>query len=87
MKPRESTKRKANKDGNGKYAPYLEITEVMPTMIIRMIQESCIHLFLKNHLVIYQIFHPRTSYFEKLLTQNFHILKYGLLIIILNIWR
>ena len=28
MKSSESTKRKTNKDGNGKYAPYLEIPEV-----------------------------------------------------------
>ena len=46
--------------------------------VINKIQESCIHLFLIDRLVNYWIFHPRTLFFKKLLTQNFHILTYGL---------
>ena len=69
--------------------PHLKITEValvvLSTMVISKIQQSYIHLFLINHLVDHQIFHSRILYFEKHLTQNFHILKYGLLIKILNL--
>ena len=32
-------------------------------MIINKIQESCVHLFLRNRLVYYQIFHPKIVYF------------------------
>ena len=54
-----STKNKINKDKNGKYVPHLEITEVVliillfSTTIISKVQESCIHLFVINHLVNY----------------------------------
>ena len=68
--------------------PHLQITQVvlihcnrintLLTTIIGKIRESCKYLFLINHLVNYQIFHPNVLYFSKLLIQNFRILKYGL---------
>ena len=36
-------------------------------MITNMAQKFCIHLFLINRLVNYQIFHPKILYFKKLL--------------------
>ena len=56
----------------------------MSNMIISKIQESCIHLFSINHLANILDFHPRILYFNENLNQNFHILKHGLLIKILN---
>ena len=59
MKLLGSTKNKIIKDKNGENLPYLEITEVvlvlviLLTTIIHKIQESCIRLFLINHLVNY----------------------------------
>ena len=38
-------------------------------------QEPCIHLFLINHLVSYQIFHPKILYFKKRLIQTFHYIE------------
>ena len=90
MKLFGSTESKMTKDKNRENVPYLKITEIIlmhrniVATIISKIQESCIHLFLINHLVNYQIFHPKKLYFKKLLINNFHILKYGLLIKILN---
>ena len=60
MKLLGSTKSKIiTKGENGENAPRLKITEVVFshcnifTMIMDMIQESCIHLFLINHLLNY----------------------------------
>ena len=59
MKLLGSTKNKIIKDKKGENLPYLEITEVvlvlviLLTTIIHKIQESCIRLFLINHLVNY----------------------------------
>ena len=60
MKLLGSTKTKINKNENGENAPYLEITEVVLIhcnvvliIVINKIQESCIHLFLRNRLVNY----------------------------------
>ena len=59
MKLLENTKIKITKDENGENVPHLEIAEVVlvhcniVTLIINEIQESCIHLFLINHLVNY----------------------------------
>ena len=62
MKLHGSTKNKITKDKNGENVPHLEIYEVAllysivissTMMIINMIQESCTHLFLINHLVNY----------------------------------
>ena len=50
----ESTKSKITKDENGKNLSHLEITKL--TIIIIRIQESFVHLFVMNHLVIYKIF-------------------------------
>ena len=57
-----STKSKITKDENSENVPHLEINEVilvilvcsnLSATIIKNIQESCIHLFLINHLVSY----------------------------------
>ena len=65
MKLLGSTKSKIDKDRSGGNAPHLKITEVvliillisiiliLLTAIITNIQESCIHLFLIDHLVNY----------------------------------
>ena len=59
MKLLGSTKNKIIKDKKDENLPYLEITEVvlvlviLLTTIIHKIQESCIRLFLINHLVNY----------------------------------
>ena len=59
MKLLVSTKCKITKDENIENAPHLKITElilvivILLTKIINKIQESCIHLFLINHLVNY----------------------------------
>ena len=59
MKLLENTKIKITKDENGENVPHLEIAELVlvhcniVTLIINEIQESCIHLFLINHLVNY----------------------------------
>ena len=55
MKLFRSTKSKITKDENGENSLHLTITEVLlvviSTMVIIMIQESCINLFQINHLV------------------------------------
>ena len=59
MKLFGSTKSKMTKDKNRKNMPYLKITEIIlihrniVATIISKIQESCIHLFLVNHLFNY----------------------------------
>ena len=88
MKLPGSTKIKTDKDENVKKVPFLEINEVVLihcNTVNNYYQHDSrmIHLFLINHLVHYSIFHQNILYFEKLLTQNFPILKYGLLIKIL----
>ena len=88
MKLLGSTKSEIDKNKNGKNVPHLEINEavlvILLTKIINKIQDSCINLFLINHLVKYGIFHSKVLFLKKLLIQNFHILKYGLLIKVLN---
>ena len=52
----ERTKSKITKDGNGKNAPHLEIAEAVSihcNIVNDYQQESCIHLFLIDHLVNY----------------------------------
>ena len=72
MKLFGSTKNKTTKDKNGENVLHLEINEVVLVhyncstllrTIISKIQESCIHLFLINHLVNYKIFQPKILYF------------------------
>ena len=46
-------------------------------MIIKKIQEFCLHL---DHLVHKHRFHQEILYCQKYLIQNFHMLKYGLLL-------
>ena len=78
MKLLGSTKSEINKNENGENGPNLEITEViLLIIIIKEIEESCIHLFLISRLVNYHIF------FKKKFPQNLHILKCALQIKIL----
>ena len=39
-------------------------------MIINMIQESCIHLFLTNRLINYQMFQKKKNFYSKSFYQN-----------------
>ena len=71
MKVLGSTKIKKTQDKNGETLPHLEITEVVLTH----------HYVVNNH---YQR-DSRVLYFKKILIQNFQILKYCLLIKILNL--
>ena len=56
-----STKSKITKHQYGENVPHLEITEVV--LVHCKIQESCIDLFLINHLVNYLMVHPKILYF------------------------
>ena len=57
MKLLGSTKSEINKNENGENGPNLEITEViLLIIIIKEIEQSCIHLFLISRLVNYHIF-------------------------------
>ena len=53
MKLLESFKSHITEDENGENISYFEITEVILMIIINKIQESCIHLLLKNRLANY----------------------------------
>ena len=58
MKLLWSTENKITKDKNDKYVPYFDITKVVLVygnivIIFNKIQESCIHLFQINHLIVY----------------------------------
>ena len=70
MKLFGSTKSNITKDKNGKNMPHLQTNEVVQYIVILLItiinkiQESYIHLILMNHLVDYQIFHPKIYIFE-----------------------
>ena len=69
---------------------YLEVNEVVLIQWnivnnVYRLNSSVLYTFVpNNYLINYKIFHPKTLYFSKYLTQNFCILKYGLLIKILN---
>ena len=93
MKLLGSTKSKINKNENVENVPYLETTELV--LIHRNIvnngyqQDSrVLHTFVTNK-SFGQLLNisPKNSIFLETLTQNFHTLKYGLLIKILNQWR
>ena len=66
MKLLGSTKIKINKDEKLENVPHLQIPEVVLVHcnFVNKIQESCIHLFLINHLVICYIFHPLVKTFN-----------------------
>ena len=90
MKLLASTKIKITKNGNGENVPNSEFIEVVLVhcniVNNNYPQNSRVlyTLFQISHSVNYYIFHLDILYFQKLLIQNFHILKYGLLIKILN---
>ena len=88
MKLLASTKSTITKDENGENVPYLEINEV------ELIHCKVVNSYQQNSRVMYTFvpnksfgqllsIHPKNLYFEKLLTQNFHILKCDLQIKIL----
>ena len=64
MKLLGNTKSKINKNENGEKLLYLEIAEVVlihgnvANNTYQINQQSCIHLFVINRLVSYQMFHP-----------------------------
>ena len=67
--PKKTKLRESTKSKNGKNVSHLEITEVVLILCNianndykQNIQESCIHLFLINHLVNYWIFHQKCLY-------------------------
>ena len=61
-----SIKSKITKDENGESGPHLEITGVILVHcnIVNNNFESCIHLFLINHLVNYKIFHQKNMFWK-----------------------
>ena len=90
MKLLDSTKSKITKDENGESVACLEITEVI------LIYYNIVNNDVRQDLTVLHKFVPNKSFsqllnispknliFLKTLTQSFHILKYGLLIKILN---
>ena len=86
----ESTKSKITKDKNGENVPHLEITEVV------LLHCNIVNNNYKQDSIVLYTFVPNKSLghlldissknfvFLKLLIQNFHIIKSGLLIIILS---
>ena len=88
MKLLESTKSKITKDKNGKNVPYLEITEIVlvhcNTVNNDYLKDSRgLYTFVPNK-SFGQLLDFSPKYLSKLLIQNFHILKYGLLMKTLN---
>ena len=89
MKLLGSTKNKITKDENGENTPHLEINEVV------LIQYNIVNNSYQQNLRVLYTFVPNelfgqsldisTKNFVFLKTQNFHILKYGLLMKILNL--
>ena len=86
-----NTKSKITKDENGQNMSHLEIAEVIlvncNTVSNDYQQDSrVLYIFVPNKSFVHllDISHKKKLYFWKLLIQNFHILKYGLLIKILN---
>ena len=90
MKLHGSTKSKITKDENGENVPYLEITEIVliHCHIVNNIYQQdwkFLYPFVPNKLLGQLLnISPKMLYFQKLLTQNFHALKYGLQIKIVN---
>ena len=86
----EGIKSKIIKTKNGENVSLLGIVEIVLVHCsivnnnYQQNQESCLHLLLINQLVNYQLFHQKVLHFVKLLTKNFHILNFGLLIRILS---
>ena len=82
---------KITKNENGENVPHLEITEVV--LIHRNIaninyqQDSRVFYTFVRNKSFDQLLDISTQDFQKLLTQNFHILTYGLLIKIRNLYR
>ena len=94
MKLSRSTKSKITKHENIENVPHLEITEVLllncNNANIDYQQDSrVLHTFVgnKSFAQLLNISPKIFIFFKNLLTRNFHILKYGLLIKILNCWR
>ena len=84
MKLLGSTKSKITKNENGENVPHLEITEVV-LVHCNIVNNNYQQKFVPNKSIgqLLDIF-PKNFIFLKILTLNFHILKFGLLIKILN---
>ena len=87
-----STKSKISNDTNGKNVPYLEITEVVLVhcnIVNNDYQQDSrvLYTFVPNKLFgqLLGISPKNLIFLKKLSIQNFYILKYGLLIKILNL--
>ena len=80
MKLLGSTKSKINKDTNGENLPHLEITEVV------LLHCNIVNNDYQQDSRVFYIFVPNKSFGQLLdiSPKTFHILKYGLLIKILN---
>ena len=61
-----------------KYQKQYQFIVILSIMIISKIQESCIHLFQINHLVVYKKFLQQILSLSKHLIQNFKPLKHDL---------
>ena len=89
MKLLGSTKSKITKDKNGENVPHLEITEEILfhcNIVNNDYQQdsSVLYTFFPNKSFGQLLDISPKNFIFKNLTQNFHILKYGLLIKILN---
>ena len=75
MKLLGNIKRKIAKDANGENVTCLEISEVVLVHCDFCQQPLSTrfksHFFLINHLINYQIFHPKALFFKKPLIQSF----------------
>ena len=87
------SKSRITKDKNGENVPHLEMDEkglVHCNIVSNDYQQDSrvLHTFVPNKsLGQVRCFTPQILYFWTLLFQNFDILKYGLLIKLLNHWR
>ena len=72
-----STKNKITKDGNGENVSHFDITEVL---LVSTRFKSLIYIFPNKLFDQFLDISPKTFIFLKTFDQNFHILKYGLLI-------
>ena len=85
------TKNKINKDKCGEYGPHLEINEVvlMHYNIVNSDHQQDSRVLYTPNKAFGQLLDisPKDFVFLKSLIQNFYILKYGLLIKLLNYYR
>ena len=83
-KNNETTEKMEKMYFNQKLLKQYQSIVILSAMITNMIQRSCIHLFLINRQVNFQLFYCCIIYSQESLTHSFYILKYGSQIKILN---